>query len=216
MTRTRSLRLTAAALTAAAALTLTACGGNDGSGAKTSGKADTSAADGQEQGQPADDSGQADTAQAATASKDGKNGAKGTCTAANVKVEAKAVQTPVNHLLIVATNTSKSPCHAYNFPFIRFDADQATAGAVEESRPQGVITLAPGKAAYAGVITSAADGSGGAGRDAKKLGVSFQGSDGNGSVGDQASVDLPGGKVHVDDSARVTYWQSGSPAALKW
>ncbi|MFI1181991.1 DUF4232 domain-containing protein [Streptomyces sp. NPDC020799] len=214
MTRTRTLRLAAAALTAAAALSLTACGGSDGSGAKTSGKADTSAADGQ--GQSADDSGQADTAQAATASKDGKDGAKGTCTAANVKVEAKAVQTPVNHLLLVATNTSKSPCHAYNFPFVRFDADQATAGVVEESRPQGVITLAPGKAAYAGVITSAADGSGGGGRDAKKLGVSFQGSDGNGSVGDQASVDLPGGKVHVDDAARVTYWQKGSPEALKW
>ncbi|WKK20874.1 DUF4232 domain-containing protein [Streptomyces olivoreticuli] len=218
MTRTRTLRLAAAALTTAAALTLTACGGSDGSGAKTSGKADTSATGGQEQGQEqgqSEDPGQTDAAQTASSAKNGKAD-KGTCTSANVKVEAKAVQSPINHMLLVVTNTSKAPCHAYNFPFVRFDADQATAGVVEESRPQAVTTLAPGKSAYAAVITSAADGSGGAGREAKKLAVSFQGKDGNGSIGDQVSVALPGGKVHVDDSARVTYWQSEQSAALTW
>ncbi|ARZ69149.1 DUF4232 domain-containing protein [Streptomyces sp. HU2014] len=216
MTRTRSLRLVAAAFTAAAALTLTACGGGDGSGARTSGKADTSELEETDQGGTQDGrdgaDGQYGQNEAAKVGKDGK----AACTSDTVKVAAKAVPSPVNHLLLVATNTSKAPCVAHGFPFLRFDADQATAGVVEESRPQSVVTLAPGKSAYAGVLAAAADGSGGNSRKARKLAVSFQGADGGGSVGGQIPVPLPGGTLAVDDSARVTYWQDASAPALKW
>jgi Protein of unknown function (DUF4232) len=232
MTRTRSLRLAAAALTATAALTLTACGGGDGSGTKTTGKADTSGADqgatqdGQEQGgkaggdsQTTDSDGRPVDPSKPTAApappKKGKDG-KVPCTSATVKVAAKAVSSPVNHLLLVATNTSKASCDAYGFPFLRFDADQATVGTVEESHPQAVTTIAPGKSAYAAVLTSSADGSGGNVRQAKKLAVFFQGADGGDSAGGRIAVALPGGTVSIDDSARVTYWQGDSAAALKW
>ncbi|MGW1072232.1 DUF4232 domain-containing protein [Streptomyces sp. NPDC002537] len=215
MSRTRPARIAAAVLTATAALVLTACGGGDGSGAKTSGKADTSADSGQ--AQDGTEASAADDRQADGQKNGGRKNTKSACTAAEVKVEAKAVRTPVNHLLLVATNTSKAACHAYGFPFLRFDADQATAGVVEESKGGSVTTIAPGKSAYAAVVTSAADGSAGPGREAKKLSVSFQGPDsGGGSIGDPASVALPGGTVHVDDSARVTYWLTDSSAALKW
>ncbi|MBT2384841.1 DUF4232 domain-containing protein [Streptomyces sp. ISL-11] len=233
MSRTRSLRLAAVALTAAAALTLAGCG--DGTGTKTSGKADTSGADrtaddqGQQStddsrtsqttdsdGKPADGSGKDAAAPSGKdAVKADKNG-KVPCAPGAVKVEAKAVSSPVNHLLLVATNTSKGPCHAYGFPFLRFDADQATAISVEESRPQAVVTLAPGKSAYAGVLTSSADGSGGTVRKARKLSVSFQGPGGEQGAGGRLEVAAPRGTVAVDDSAKVTYWQDDSATALKW
>ncbi|RLV01504.1 hypothetical protein CTZ27_13525 [Streptomyces griseocarneus] len=228
MPRTRPAHLTLCTLAATAVLaltTVTACGSGN-SGAKTSGKADTSVDGGQQaqdskDGQVIEDGGRNDSTASAAADKKGgrKSGGKGdksACTAADVKIEAQPVRSPINHMLLVATNTSKSTCHAYGFPYLRFDLDQATAGVVEESRTQSVTTLAPGKSAYAAVILSAADGSAGPGREAKKLSVSFQGPDGGGSIGDQASVALPGGAVHVDDSARVTYWVTDSAAALKW
>ncbi|MCC3766400.1 DUF4232 domain-containing protein [Streptomyces sp. UNOC14_S4] len=236
MPRTRRpahLTLCTLAATAVLALTtVTACGSSN-SGAKTSGKADTSVDGGQQaqdskDGQVIEDGGQNDsTASAASDQKGGpkggqkndKSGGKGgksACTAADVKIEAQPVRSPINHMLLVATNTSKATCHAYGFPYLRFDLDQATAGVVEESKAQSVTTLAPGKSAYAAVILSAADGSAGPGREAKKLSVSFQGPNGGGSIGGQASVTPPGGAVHVDDSARVTYWTTDSAAALKW
>jgi len=234
MSRTRSLRLAAATCTAAAALTLTGCVGDDGTGAKTSGKAETSQTDesvdeqGRQaggdartsqttdsDGKPVAPSGKGPAGPAAgdAAKPGGKSG--GACAPGTVKVTAKAVPSPVNHLLLVATNTSKAPCRAHGFPFLRFDTDQATATSVEESRPKAVVTLAPGAAAYAAVLTSAADGSGGIVRKAAKLSVSFQGPDGE-PAGGRLEVAAPGGSVAVDDSAKVTYWQDGPSAALKW
>ncbi|MEV6775891.1 DUF4232 domain-containing protein [Streptomyces syringium] len=211
-------RTAVAALTAAAALALTACGGGGGDDAgSTSDKAGpvgtASPAKDEEAAAEATDG---QSGSAAGSSDKGKSAAPGVCASGTVKVEVKTVSSPVNHLLLVATNTSKSACTALGYPFLRFDQDQATTPVIDKSRPQAPVTLAPGKSAYAGIVTSAADGSGGTGRKAKKLAVSFQGPGDGSSVGDKVEAPLPGGSVHVDDQAQGTYWQSSQAAALKW
>ncbi|GHF43900.1 hypothetical protein GCM10010218_26490 [Streptomyces mashuensis] len=215
---TRSLRIAVAALTATAALTLTACGGGDtkkeqsapasagaeeNSDAGTDGTADSN--DGTDSDGGTDDSGE----EQATADKGDA------CAPDAVKVEVRQVSSPARHVVLVATNTSSTLCYAYGFPFLRFDQDQASAAAVEESRTQDRTALKPGKSAYAGVLTSATDGSGGPGRDVKELSVTFQNAKGE-PVGTPARVPAPGGKLHVDDTARTSYWVYDESAALKF
>ncbi|MGK5732779.1 DUF4232 domain-containing protein [Streptomyces sp. URMC 124] len=201
----RALRLAGAALTCAAAFALTACGGGGGDGTtdgKAGGRTAASPSEPAAEEQPAAD----DTPQ----EKQDKGDA---CGAGDLKVEARTAK--AGRLLLVATNTGAKPCTAYGFPFLRFDQDQATAGVGEETKPKAPVKVAPGKAAYAGVTPTAADGSGGPGRDVKKLTVTFQTAGGDPLQGDPAAPALPGGSLHVDDQARATYWVDGEAAALK-
>ncbi|GGY09993.1 DUF4232 domain-containing protein [Streptomyces hiroshimensis] len=210
----RTLRLAGAALAFAAAFTLTACGSNgDGDGAKKDGKDDkgTQAAGASTAGASA---GAEEPAEDEPAADDNKPQDKGdACGPGDLKVEAKKAQG--GRLLLVATNTGGKPCTAYGFPFLRFDQDQATAGVGEETKPKAPVKVAPGKAAYAGVTPTAADGSGGPGRDVKKLSVTFQTQGGDPLQGDPAAPALPGGSLHVDDQARATYWVGDEAAALR-
>ncbi len=213
---TRTLRIAVAALTAAAALTLTACDGGSSDG----GKEENAASGEQTTGTPAETSDEgsdggddgADSTDGDTAKPRDKGDA---CAPDAMKVEVRAVKSPANHALLVATNTSKTLCYAYGFPFLRFDQDQATAAAVEDSRPQDRIAVKPGKSAYAGILTSSADGSGGKGREAKQLSVTFQAAKGDPLDGDPAQAPLPGG-LHVDDSVRTSYWLYDERTALEW
>ncbi|MGW3563500.1 DUF4232 domain-containing protein, partial [Streptomyces sp. NPDC000941] len=92
---------------------------------------------------------------------------------------------------------------------LKFGEDaQAATPVYEDSKPQAVVTLAPGETAYAGIRTSSADGSGQNGYKVTSLEVYLEGSD------DSKSVELPGGSVYIDDTAQVTYWQSDLSNAL--
>lgn len=135
------------------------------------------------------------------------------CTAGNTKVSVQPVSRPVNHDLLTVTNTGRTACDAYAYPFLRFDEDQAVTRAVEDSRPQAVVTLAPGESAYAGIGLSAGDGSAAHGRTAGKLEVFLP--DADGTAGSSATLTLPKG-TWIDDSAAVTYWQSNPADALVW
>ncbi|MEU9118522.1 DUF4232 domain-containing protein [Streptomyces sp. NPDC048506] len=250
--RRRTVRIAAAGLTAVAALTLTACGGQDNplrtSAAKPYHPAPRPAeepaaepaaepADGAPArggaaglGGPRPDGGSAER----TSATDGGSGARagagsGTqragqsdsvrhraCDAARIRIVAQPLKEPVNHLLLVATNTSGATCDLYDAPNLRFDAAQSPLAVLPDSRPQAVVTLAPGESGYAGVLTSSADGSGRHGHRATSLSVSLPGRDGKGSIGGSARVPLPGGSVYLDDSAWVTYWQSDVRDATTW
>lgn len=249
--RRRTVRIAAAGLTAVAALTLTACGGQDNplktSAAKpyhpapqdvdppavpTAEKPATKG-DGTGLGGTRPDGGGAEQASA----KHGGNGtgtdtvgkANGTgkrsqpagirhtaCDAAKIRITAQPLKEPVNHLLLVATNTSGAVCDLYEAPYLRFDQAQSPLADLPDSKPQAVVTLAPGESGYAAVLTSSADGSGRNGRTMTSLSVSLPGRDGKGSIGGSAKVALPGGSAYVDDSAWVTYWQSDASAATAW
>jgi hypothetical protein len=152
---------------------------------------------------------------AGSGSGSGSDAASVPCTAANTKVRVTAVSRPINHLLVTATNTGDVPCDAYHAPFLRFDDAQAPVPVLQDSRPQAVVTLAPGESAYAGVMTAVATGEGEGGRTARKLTVTLAGRSG-GAAGGGATVSLPSGGVYVDSTHTVTYWQQEIDQALAW
>ncbi|MFE2226974.1 DUF4232 domain-containing protein [Streptomyces kronopolitis] len=243
--RRRAVRCAAAGLTAAAALTLTACGGQDNplqtsaakpfhprpqeavpvarqGGAAVAGGLQTDS--GREERTASGQAGNAPAAGASVRTPDtrgtGRGGNTGaghtTCDAAKVRLAATVLTRPVNHLLLTATNISGAPCDLHFSPDLRFDDAPSPLPALPASKPQAVVTLAPGASAYAGVLTSSADGSGRHGRMRTALSVSLPGRDGKGSIGGPAAVELPGGAAYVDDSAWVTYWRSDVSEATAW
>ncbi|MYT32857.1 MULTISPECIES: DUF4232 domain-containing protein [unclassified Streptomyces] len=137
------------------------------------------------------------------------------CDAARIRIVAKPLTRPINHLLLQATNTSGATCDLYAYPYLRFDDAQAPLAEMPDSKPQAVVTLAPGESGYAGVLLSGADG-GEHGRKATSLSVYLAGRDGQGSVGGPATVALPGGSAYLDDNARVSYWQTDPSTAASW
>ncbi|MYW42817.1 DUF4232 domain-containing protein [Streptomyces sp. SID486] len=137
-----------------------------------------------------------------------------TCTTANTTLTVTEVSRPINHLLLKATNTGTRPCYAYSAPYLRAGADaQAPLAWAEETTPQAVVTLEPGRSAYAGITTSTPEGEGGA--KEKTLGVFFAAGDGN-ATGKEKTLTLPNGGVFFDSAATVTYWQDNAQDALAW
>ncbi|MGW0500680.1 DUF4232 domain-containing protein [Streptomyces sp. NPDC003007] len=136
---------------------------------------------------------------------------KAACTTENTKLTVEDVRRPINHLLLTATNTGTKPCNLYYAPYLGAGA-QAPLQWLESSKPQAVVTLAPGESGYAGIGTSSPDGH--SGHTAKTLGVSFANREANGSVGNAATLNLPDGGTYFNSSAFVTYWQSDVYDAL--
>ncbi|MGW3150938.1 DUF4232 domain-containing protein [Streptomyces sp. NPDC001177] len=135
------------------------------------------------------------------------------CTTANTKLTVTPVTRPINHLLLKATNTGTKPCYAYGAPVLGVGTDaQAAVPWAEETKPQAVVTLDPGKSAYAGIATYSPDGYEGA--IAKTLGVFFSNKQMNGSLGAEKTLKLPNGGVYFNSANTVTYWQSNVEDAL--
>jgi hypothetical protein len=131
------------------------------------------------------------------------------CDGATTRTTATEVSRPLNHILLTVTNTGAKNCDLTGYPAVRFGEAQAVPPAAEETKPQAVVTLAPGESGYAGVLLAAADGSGRNGYTAKTLEVFF-------GSGRSARPALPAKGVHVDDRLTVTYWQSGLDDALAY
>ncbi|NBM20829.1 DUF4232 domain-containing protein [Streptomyces sp. GC420] len=239
----RTLRLRTAVTAASAlvaALSLTACGPDDGgSGAGSAPSASSSASQGAGTGSgsgtsgknggnagsgapSADQAGDGDGGQGSGGSpdsgSDSDSGGNGTaCTSANTKVTVSKVSRPLNHILLTLTNTGSTRCDAYAHPFLRFDESQAPTSVEEKSRPQAVVSVEPGESAYAGVLTSSADGTGAdEGFEATSLTVTFADRNGSGEGGTPVTLDLPAETFYVDSVATVTYWQSSLDDALMW
>ncbi|MFC7468821.1 DUF4232 domain-containing protein [Actinomadura keratinilytica] len=136
------------------------------------------------------------------------------CTAKGTKVTVTDAPRPINHLLIKATNTSDTTCHLYYAPYLRFDQAQSAVPFIEESKPQAVVTLAPGESGYAGVLTSTPDGS--HPYDATSLTLYYAARSGQGSTGAPSHPALPSDSVRIDSSNAVTYWQTSAADALMW
>ncbi|MHC3470094.1 DUF4232 domain-containing protein [Streptomyces sp. 7R007] len=236
--RTSRIRLAAAAATTVlAALSLTAC--NDGTGArsegpatqteptstpKTSPSASTSnSPDPEATSNPSNPSGSSNGssgAQSATGAKKttdpAASGTPVTCEGSNTRTVAAPLNRPVNHMLLTVTNTGSRSCYLYGYPAVRFTDAQSVPPAIEDSKPQAVVTLKPGESGYASVNLSSADGSGTNGRTVKTLTVYFSGRSLSGSVGKAATPPLPAQGVYIDDSLKVTYWQQSMNDATDW
>ncbi|MFE2929870.1 DUF4232 domain-containing protein [Streptomyces sp. NPDC059278] len=236
------IRTTALAATALlAALSLTACGGNE------NGKSDAAAPAANSTATPDTGKGPEDVKETgggktdapaenvSTASKgstggsgsggssSGKNGSGTTgggskspvtCTGSNTKVTVTKVSRPINHLLLTATNTGSATCYAYHAPALRFDDAQAAFPVLRDSIPQAVVTLEPGQSAYASIgLSGEPDG-----QELHKgthLSVYFTGKANQGSTGAAAELTLPAG-TSWGDNGFVTYWQSEMADALTY
>ncbi|MFE6722014.1 DUF4232 domain-containing protein [Streptomyces albidoflavus] len=237
--RSRRLRTLAAALVTTAALSLTACqtGTPDATGAVDSTQPPvpgTESAETPAEEQPTATEKETGTSGASGASGDsgsssdsGNSGKEATqvadrkaakkttsCTANGTKVAVTDAPRPINHLLIKATNTSDTTCHLYYAPYLRFDQAQSAVPFIEESKPQAVVTLAPGESGYAGVLTSTPDGS--HPYDATSLTLYYAARSGQGSTGAPSHPALPFDSVRIDSSNAVTYWQTSAADALMW
>ncbi|MEU3348312.1 DUF4232 domain-containing protein [Streptomyces sp. NPDC006700] len=230
--RTRLVR--AAATVVLSALPLTAC--NDGAGVNDEGSAGSSTTVSPSESAPAPEApadGSPSSSSPSSAAQPAPAGSKPaantpatktpvssskpvTCEGSNTKTVAAPLNRPVNHMLLTVTNTGSRPCYLYTYPALRFGEAQAVPPVVEDSKPQAVVTLAPGESGYASVKLSAADGSGSHGRIEKSLTVYFHGPSGNESVGAGAHPSLPATGAYVDDSLNVTYWQQSMDDALTW
>jgi len=239
--RTTRTRVLAAAALAVATLTLTACNNGEGvrdegaSAGTTSQPSSTPTSESQKNKEKTTDAGQAASSPDSNSKpKDGKgaqnsSGSKGSsdsskssgsqdsgptrtsCTTANSRMTATVVSRPLNHLLLTVTNTGSKNCNVIGYPAVRFGEAQSVPPVFEDSKPQAVVTLAPGESGYAGVLLSAADGSGSNGYTAKSLEVYP-----NKDAGAAFKPSLPAKGVYVDDSISVTYWQQSMADALTW
>ncbi|MGA6174758.1 DUF4232 domain-containing protein [Streptomyces sp. NPDC012600] len=239
--RTNRIRTTALAATAlVAALSLTACTGNEGTKSAGSAPAASSAPTAPEMPEASEtpeaskapetsaSPAEAPSGSAATPAPGNTNGtaqsAKGTaakdpgpvrtaCTTANTKVTVTKVTRPINHLLLTLKNTGSGYCNAYYAPHLGFDGAQSVFPILEDSKPQAVTTLAPGEEAYAGIGLSGEPGQGKL-HKSKNLTVHFAKS--NGSTYDKpATLKLPS-ETFWDDNGFVTYWLSDRADALMY
>ncbi|MCX5151045.1 DUF4232 domain-containing protein [Streptomyces sp. NBC_00320] len=231
-----SRRVVGAAVAALAALALTAC--QNGTGIKDGGAVAASefatatpsatGGTGNAQGSPAPGpaaptGGAKSTGGAKTGS--GQGDAKGSadpsaagnrvlCNGSNTDVTVQTVPRPLNHMLITVKNTGSKVCDLPYHPELRFDEMQWAPTAQEGTRPQAVVSLAPGESGYAAAVLSAADGSGEGGTTAHRLTIAFQGRTPHSSGGASATPSLPAAGVHYDSSLTVTYWQRDIEDAL--
>jgi hypothetical protein len=143
------------------------------------------------------------------------SGSSGACTGDNVTAVITKVPRPINHLLLTITNKGSRSCDAYFAPSLRFDDEQSATQVNEDSKPQAVATVAPGRSVYASVLLSGAADGDAHGRTARKLTVYFTPRSGSGSTGSPVTLSLPAG-THKDDNASVTYWQNSAPDALQF
>ncbi|WP_411099305.1 DUF4232 domain-containing protein [Streptomyces sp. x-45] len=231
ITRTRLFAATTVAL---AALSLTACEGDELTGSPAPDSATSATAD-VNNAQPAG-SAKGDTDKSGSTGSTGSDGSNGSagndkasgsgsgsgsgsddsdagvpgeCSASDVRITAANAPRPINHLLLTATNTGAKTCSLPQYPAARFGEAQSVPPVAESSKPQSLTTLAPGESGYAGVRLSSGDGSGENGYETNTLTIPFE----DGSI---ATVKLPSGGVYVDTALTVTYWQTDASNALEY
>ncbi|MFD8723308.1 DUF4232 domain-containing protein [Streptomyces sp. NPDC059629] len=190
----------------------TSSGTSGSSGTNASGTGSTGSGTGRSASTPAGNS---------AAKKPGSGGGSGTtarvlCNGSNTKVTAQPVSRPLNHMLLTVTNTGSKLCDLTYYPVVRFDEMQWVPQPDEDTHPQAVVSLAPGESGYAGVLLSAADGSGDGGTTGHRLTIAFQGRTPNSSGGASATPSLPAKGMYYDSSLRVTYWQQSRDDVNGW
>ncbi|MEU4077917.1 hypothetical protein DEJ45_04370 [Streptomyces venezuelae] len=174
-------------------------GGSTGSGSTTGGKTGSSTSGGGK--------GTGSNGSTTGGNDDGNGPSRTPCGAKNTKTTATPLSRPLNHMLLTVTNTGSGLCELLNYPVARFGEAQSVPPVIEATKPQAVVTLAPGESGYAAVILSAADGSGTGGYTTSSLTIGF--------ADESTSTPRLGGKgVYVDSSLRVTYWQTSMDDAL--
>ncbi|MEU8529025.1 MULTISPECIES: DUF4232 domain-containing protein [Streptomyces] len=222
-----------AAAVLALSLGLTACGGGDAgtdakakdgatasqgaedSAAKTSvtsasggsGTAGGGTAGGSTTGGSGAKSGGSGSAGSTGSSGSGGSGKAPACTVADVKITmAKADETPTEHIVLTAKNTSGRACTILQYPLIAFGDIQTAKDvpAVAKSKPAAKVVLQPGAPAYANVRVAL----GGVDEDnkvVKSFNVNLFAADGPAEGSEVVTVPA-GGLAVAEAAAKTGYW----------
>ncbi|MFE1769301.1 DUF4232 domain-containing protein [Streptomyces angustmyceticus] len=226
--RTSRIRTAAlAAVTAALALGLTACGGADGdskaAGADSAGssQSQSSAANGDAKGGSAQANGSGDAkdgARSTTATGGtGQTANKGTTAGAQQCRGDEMLLTAVHrfagqqgdHLLVTASNKGSKPCWVTSYPTVKLGDNGAALAHSKKDNPGGSrqITLQPGASAYSAVNLF---DYGSKHKTAQSLALALRGADGR--SGPSYSVALKGDKPQFSwNEADVLNWSTKKP-----
>ncbi|WP_327296023.1 MULTISPECIES: DUF4232 domain-containing protein [unclassified Streptomyces] len=178
--------------------------GSSAEGAESSGSSEAS-------GNNSGGSGPTSVKSDASAVKGGSHAADATCSTQAMKIALVSTGGTLPAVVLRATNASGSSCDLYGFPTVGYDGAQAAVGADEHSKPQAVVTLAPGQSGYAAISLP----NGAHKHREKALTVGLLGRD-MGPIDGQATVMVTSGSgIALSDSSTVSYWQSNEAAALQ-
>ncbi|TSB15166.1 DUF4232 domain-containing protein [Streptomyces benahoarensis] len=207
-------------------LSLTACdGGADGSKASESASSSAARSDDGAGTDKASDSSPAraakkgDEAQApssAAPAKDPKSdgGSAGDdCVLGTTEIALKEAGGMPSAVLLTATNNGSTPCSVYNAPFVSDPVAGHNLTVDQDSKPQAVVTVAPGRTAYAAITLAQKEST--QNHRTKSLTVTLATKANSGTDG-HYTVSSPGpAGLQINPSTRVTYWQSSEEDALK-
>lgn len=203
------------AVAAAAAFSLTACGSdagtNDDAGSSSSSKEANSAS--KESGstggsQDAKGGGEG----VGTKTEAGADDVKRTpCTVATSTVRLQQTGGSAPVILLKTTNRGDDRCDLYGYPFVGYPDAQSPI-AVGGGQPQAVVSLEPGKSAYAAL--SLEKGNGNNMHREKKLTVEMADRNQHGT-GATATLNAPGAGLALSDNSTVSYWNTTIEGALQ-
>ncbi|MGP3975805.1 DUF4232 domain-containing protein [Streptomyces sp. 8N114] len=187
--------------------------GSAGSGGKDSG---STGSDSGESGSTGNGGGQSGNGNSGGAGEQPEAAGSGTkssaCTVGKVSVGLQETGGSAPVILLKATNNGSARCDLYGYPFVGYPDAQAPIG-VGGGKPQSVVSLAPGKSAYASL--SLEKGNGGNMHREKRLTVQLADRSLYGT-GATAKVNAPSGAgLAISDNSTVSYWNSTIEGALQ-
>ncbi|CDR07471.1 DUF4232 domain-containing protein [Streptomyces iranensis] len=202
---------------AAAAFSLTACqsdsGKDDDAGSSSSagaskdsgGKGSDSAGSGSA-GSGGAQSGKEDSGDTGTQAGEADSGVKrSACTVGKVAVSLQETGGSAPVILLKASNNGSTRCDLYGYPFVGFPDAQSSIPAGGR-KPQSVISLEPGKSAYAALGLE--EGNGGNMHREKQLTVELADRNLQGT-GETAEINAPGeAGLAISDNSTVSYWNN--------
>ncbi|MET9859781.1 DUF4232 domain-containing protein [Streptomyces smyrnaeus] len=183
--------------------------GSTGSGSTGSGSTGSGTAGGGAQSGNKDDRGNGGAGAQTGAAVQGAKSS--TCTVGKVSVGLKETGGSAPVILLKATNNGSTRCDLYGYPFVGYPGAQAPI-AVGGGKPQAVVSLEPGKSAYASLGLEKGDG-GNMHRD-KHLTVQLANRSMHGT-GATATLTAPGAGLAISDNSTVSYWNTTPEPAMQ-
>ncbi|MGW0907310.1 DUF4232 domain-containing protein [Streptomyces sp. NPDC002853] len=206
-TTARSTRAAlAVAALAALSLSLTACGGDDGTASGSGGSSGSGGAGGEASG-----TGKA-SGTASSGPRSPAPAADGDCTprTAEISMEDTGGTAPV--VLLKITNNGGKACAVLGAPVVSDPTAGKNLPVARNTRPRSVVRLAPDRSAYAAINLASIDAD--RTHRSKTLGVTLVAKGGKATDG-RVTVNSPGAAgLLLDAGSRVTYWQNNLEDAM--
>ncbi|OON72086.1 hypothetical protein B1H18_31340 [Streptomyces tsukubensis] len=175
--------------------------GSDAQGGSTGSSSASTGGDGKRSGQGGDSGAGTQNKDGAVDSPDAK---RTTCDLGTTRVRLQETGGSAPVILLKATNTGSTRCDLYGHPFLGYPDAQSPVQ-VGGGPPQAVVSLEPGKSAYASL--SLEKGSGNNMHREKELTVELADSKQHGT-GSTASLTAPGAGLALSDASTVSYWNT--------